>query len=221
MTMRRPELTTFPKENVDTNYSSGNVLIRWLIMRLLHRIADVLSEINAAAQLGLDMGCGGGNVIYYLHRQGTIGDLVAVDLDVDRLQFAKHHFPYAAYFCADINRLIFRENTFDYIIATEIFEHLPAPQGAISELGRIAKNGAYLLISVPYEPFFHWGNLVRGKYWRRMGKTPTHVNFWNRNQFKQFLGQHVTIEKEFSVATFPWLLFLCKFTTPPANQITK
>jgi SAM-dependent methyltransferase len=219
--MRQSKRTPFPTENVDTNYSSGNVLIRWLIMRLLRRIADVLSGINAAAQLGLDMGCGGGNVIYYLYRQEAIGDLLAVDLDVDRLKFAHHHFPYAAYFSADINRLIFKENTFDYIIATEIFEHLPAPQRAIEELRRIAKNGAYLLISVPYEPFFHWGNLVRGKYWGRMGKTPTHVNFWNRSQFKQFLGQHVIIEKEFSVATFPWLLFLCKFMNPPAGQITK
>ena len=219
--MRQSKPTLFPEENVDTNYSSGNILIRWLIMRLLRRIADVLAGINAAAQFGLDMGCGGGNVIHYLHHRQAIGDLVAVDLDVDRVRFAKDHFPYATYFSADINRLIFKENTFDYIIATEIFEHLPAPQGAIRELSRIAKNGAYLVISVPYEPFFHWANLARGKYWGRMGKTPTHVNFWNRNQFKQFLGQYVTVEREFSGATFPWLLFLCSFTAPAADRGTE
>jgi len=220
--MRQSERTVFPEENVDPNYSSGNVLIRWLILRLLRRIADALSAINAETRLGLDMGCGGGNVIYYLHRQKVIGDLVAVDLDVDRIGFAKHHFPCANYFSADINQLIFKNDTFDYIIATEIFEHLPAPQRAIAELSRIAKNGAYLLISVPYEPFFHWGNLIRGKYWRRMGRTPTHVNFWNRNQFKQFLGQYVSIEKEYSLATFPWLLYLCKFTSPPpVKHVTK
>ena len=220
--MRQSKRTLFPKENVDPNYSSDNVLIRWLILRLLRRIADALSGINAAARFGLDMGCGGGNVIYYLHRQEVVGDLVAVDLDVDKIGFAKHHFPYADYFSADINQLIFKDDTFDYIIATEMFEHLPAPRGAITELSRVAKNGAFLLISVPYEPFFHWGNLVRGKYWRRMGKTPAHVNFWNRNQFKQFLGQHVTIEKEYSVATFPWLLYLCRFTSPPpVNHVTK
>ncbi|MGD8666864.1 MAG: class I SAM-dependent methyltransferase, partial [Desulfobacterales bacterium] len=219
--MQSSKTTLFPKENVDPNYSSGNILIRWLIMRLLRRIADVLSGINAADQFGLDMGCGGGNVIQYLHHRQAIGDLVAVDLDVDRVRFAKDHFPYATYFSADINQLIFREHTFDYIIATEIFEHLPAPHVAIEELRRIAKRGAYLLVSVPYEPFFHWGNLARGKYWGRMGRTPTHVNYWNRTQFRQFLGQHVSVEKEFSAATFPWLLYLCVFSAPAPNRGTQ
>lgn len=52
------------------------------------------------------------------------------------------------------------------------------PVQALKEIKRVAKSSAYFIISVPNEPFFRWGNLLRGKYWNRGGRTPGHWNFF-------------------------------------------
>jgi SAM-dependent methyltransferase len=194
---------------VDQNYFSGNLLIRCLLNRFLSRVADILNRIQAASRLGLDVGCGEGHLISYLHKREIIGDLVAVDLNTEKIRFAKNRLPAFKYFTADINKLTFKQDTFDYVLANEIFEHLPEPIGAIQELRRVLKKGAYLVISVPHEPFFHWGNLIQGKYWNRMGRTPAHVNFWNRKQFRKLLSGYAEIEEEYCFSTFPWLLYRC------------
>ena len=181
---------------------------------MLKKIADTLAGIDAKSVRGLEVGCGEGNIIHYLHYRGVMGNIVAIDLQADKLRFAKDHVPHATYLIADISRLIFKNDTFDYIMAIEMFEHLPDPAKALKELKRVAKNGAHLLISVPYEPFFRWGNLARGKYLRRMGKTPAHLNFWNRKQFNLFLSENVKIIERHHLATFPWMFYLCQFSTP-------
>jgi len=210
--MKKNRFSTKPKAIIDENYYAGNIIIRWLVNRLLKKISILLIKINAAAKLGLDVGCGEGNIIYYLHKRGTIKNIVAVDLNKEKLNFANKHYPVCNYLNANVDNLVFKNNSFGYIIATEMFEHLDNPTSAIKEIQRVAETGAYLIISIPYEPFFHWGNLIRGKYWNRGGKTPAHVNFWNRVEFKEFLRRHnILIEEEYSLSVFPWLLFMGRF----------
>ncbi|MBW1822600.1 MAG: methyltransferase domain-containing protein [Deltaproteobacteria bacterium] len=97
------------------------------------------------------------------------------------------------------------------IFATEILEHLTDPVSAIKEIRRVSKINADIIISVPFEPFFHWGNLLRGKYLRRFGRTPEHVNFWSRGEIKTLLSEFIEIEEEYYFSTFPWLLFHGRF----------
>jgi ubiquinone/menaquinone biosynthesis C-methylase UbiE len=111
----------------------------------------------------------------------------------------------------DVQHLAFSDNTFDYILTTEVFEHLPDPYMAMKEIRRVAKKRAYLIISVPFEPFFRWGNVVRGKYWKKGGRTPAHIHFWTQSQFRAFLLEFTKIQESCSYSTFPWLLFLCCF----------
>jgi ubiquinone/menaquinone biosynthesis C-methylase UbiE len=204
-----------PQEPVDKLYTSGNPFIRWLLNRLLKKTSDLLLTINAASLSGLDVGCGEGNFIDYLTRQKAIGFLVAIELDNQKLRFAKQQYPDFTYLNADVNTLNFKNDSFDYIIASEIIEHLPDPMNAIREIRRVAKDNAYFIVSVPHEPFFRWGNLIRGKYWKRGGRTPTHVNFWTRSEFKKFIGNVVEIEKEHWFSVFPWMLYLGKIKQIP------
>ena len=212
MNVHQSQTNPFPSGNIDKNYTSGNIFIRIVLNRLLKHIADTLAGIDAISTLGLEVGCGEGNVIHYLNNRGVIGDMVAIDLQPNKLKYARRHVANTSYLASDISRLIFKNNIFDYIMAIEMFEHLPDPDKALSELKRVAKNGGYLLVSVPFEPFFHWGNLARGKYLHRMGKTPSHLNFWSRRQFKRFLSKNVKILEEHYLTTFPWLFYLCQFS---------
>lgn len=198
---------------IDKNYITGNILIKMVLNRLLTCIADTLFAINVKAAKGLEVGCGEGNIIQFLQNRGVIDDIVAIDLQPEKLKAAKHRIRGTTFLASDISRLIFKNDIFDYILAIEMFEHLPDPTKALIELNRVAKSDAYFLISVPHEPFFHWGNLARGQYLPRMGKTPSHVNFWNRKQFRLFLSNHVNIIEEHFLTTFPWLFYLCQFPT--------
>jgi len=209
--MNTNRTSILPKAKIDKNYYTGNLIIQWLVRRLLKKISSLLQKINAASRLGLDVGCGEGNIIYYLNNMETIKNLVAVDLNREKLKFAKKNYPVCTYLNADVDKLIFKNDSFGYIIATEIFEHLNDPISAMREIQRVARTGAYLIISVPHEPFFHWGNLIRGKYWNRGGKTPAHINFWKRFEFKEFLNNYIAIEEEYCFSVFPWLLFIGRF----------
>jgi len=209
------------QEPIDKLYTSGSPLIQWLLNRLLKKTSNLLLKINAPSLSGLDVGCGEGNFIDYLTRQKAIGSLVAIELDNSKLRFAKQQYPTLTYLNADVNALNFKKDSFDYVIASEILEHLPDPMDAIREIRRVAKNDAYLIVSVPHEPFFRWGNLIRGKYWNRGGRTPTHVNFWTRSEFKKLIGDFVEIEKEHWFSVFPWTLYLGKIKQVPANTEPK
>jgi len=199
------------QEPLDKLYSSKNPIIRWLLNRLLKKTSSLLRKINACSQSGLDVGCGEGNFIHYLTSQNVINHLVAVDLDHRKLRLAKWLYPNYTYLNADIKQLNFKDNTFDYVIASEVLEHIPAPIEAMREIQRVAKKGAYFIFSVPHEPFFRWGNVVRGKYWQKGGRTPTHINFWMLSEFKKFISGFVEIEEAYWFSVFPWMLYLGKF----------
>lgn len=194
-----------------TNYISSNPLLRLLLNNFINTTINLLESINPIENIGLDAGCGEGHMLNSLYQQNVLGKLFAVDINMADLIFARKQFPYYDYYAADLCNLPFKNDTFDYIISTEVFEHLPRPENAMVELKRVSKPSAYLIISVPFEPFFHWGNLIRGKYWTRGGYTPDHKSLWNRHQFKTFLTKFVEIEIEFGLKTFPWLLYGCRF----------
>lgn len=198
-------------EIVLTNYISRNPIIRLLLNNFMVRIGQVLTQIQAIDSRGLDAGCGEGHLLSYLFDHHLVNDMVAIDLDQRKLDYAQRHYPFCSYQRGNIQKLEFDDNTFDFVLSTEVFEHLPDPAKALEELERVAKPAAHVIISVPFEPFFHWGNLVRGKYWYRGGRTPDHLNFWHRHEFRSFLSTRVIIKECYSVSTFPWILFFGQF----------
>lgn len=50
---------------------------------------------------------------------------------------------------ADITRLPFQDNAFDFVICSEVLEHIPDDQSAMKEIVRILKPGKTLVVSVP------------------------------------------------------------------------
>ena len=194
-----------------TNYTLKNPFIKALLANFINKICDLLSAIDASSKQGLDAGCGEGHLIGRLRLRGAVKDVVGVDAGTDYLSFAAANYHAVDYLAADLVRLPFPDNTFDYILSTEVFEHLPDPNSALIELDRVAKKDAHLIISVPFEPFFHWGNITRGKYWNRGGYTPDHKNLWRRYGFQEFLSPVVRIENHFAFKTFPWMLWHCRF----------
>ncbi|MBA3036979.1 MAG: class I SAM-dependent methyltransferase [Desulfobacterium sp.] len=198
-------------EGTDEIYTSPNIAIRWLGNRLISDIASLMSKVGADALSGLNVGCGEGQMISRLFQSGMRHKITAVDIDPARIAFAYQHNPVCDYIRADIFHLPFKSRAFDYVIATEILEHLSNPSVALKEIARVAKPNSPVILSVPHEPFFQWGNIVRGKHWKRWGRTPSHVQFWSRSEFQRLIGNVIEIQEERWISCFPWQLYLGKF----------
>lgn len=67
---------------------------------------------------------------------------------------------------SDIEKIPVKDKSFDVIVCTEVFEHIPEPIQAIREFSRIMKPGGKVLISAPLasglhqEPFHFYGGFT-------------------------------------------------------------
>ena len=55
----------------------------------------------------------------------------------------------------DGKKIPFNDNTFDSVLASEVFEHIFNPDEALLELNRVLKKGGNILITVPFVWFEH------------------------------------------------------------------
>jgi SAM-dependent methyltransferase len=94
----------------------------------------------------LDMGCG------HVPLYGTYRDLVQENICIDWANslHTRIHLDYEL----DLGgKLPFQDGSFDTVLLTDVLEHLPEPQDAMGEVGRILRWGGKLIIGVP---FFYW-----------------------------------------------------------------
>ena len=138
----------------------------------------------------LDMGCGSGDVTYALLSAFKCKKLYAFDFSESSVEISQErlkslHIPFE---CRTQN-IYELEGEFDFILCTEVIEHLELPGLAIQKLlASLSKNG-YLVITVPDG---------------RMDRSPGHINFWSQESFETFIKAHVksvdcniSIHKEF------------------------
>jgi len=107
----------------------------------------------------IDVGCGAGRHAFEAYRRGA--DVVAFDRDETELRSVDTilramaetgEAPAAAsakVVVGDALKLPYADETFDCVIASEILEHIPHDDAAITELIRVLKVGGTLAVSVP------------------------------------------------------------------------
>lgn len=112
-----------------------------------------------AGQRVIDIGCGAGRHSFELYRRGA--DVVAVDQDAPELKNVEALFAAmaeegeapsgasATTVVADALELPFPDDSFDFVIASEILEHIPEDTRAMRELTRILKPGGTAVVTVP------------------------------------------------------------------------
>jgi SAM-dependent methyltransferase len=107
----------------------------------------------------LDMGCGAGRHAFEMYKRGA--DVIALDQDADELSTVSEWFaamreegglPEGAE--ADVKQgdaldLPFADGEFDRVIASEVLEHIPDDERAISELVRVLRPGGTIAVTVP------------------------------------------------------------------------
>jgi SAM-dependent methyltransferase len=189
-----------------TNYEkfqTGNPVVLRLIDRFFTRLGAIVEPLGSES--ALDAGCGEGETLERL--AALLPERVAgVDLSPEAVEFASRRLPRAQISRESVYELPFADDSFDLVLCLEVLEHLKRPEAALAELARVSSRD--LVVSVPDEPWFRLGSLLRGKYVRTLGNHPEHVNHWGPRFLRRFLEQQlevVTLER-----SFPWLIARCR-----------
>jgi SAM-dependent methyltransferase len=173
-------------------YDDSNPVVAYVLRRFFQRIGGVLSELAPASLL--DAGCGEGEML----RCGVVPvgtRIVLLDRNPDS----------AARVIGSVDNLPFDSHSFDVVTCLEVLEHLADPAAAVRELARVARRA--VVVSVPHEPWFRAGNLLRGKHLSRLGNHPEHVQHWNFRTFERFLASNVSEVR--LIEAFPWIIACC------------
>lgn len=89
----------------------------------------------------LDLACGVGSMTVQLARHFRRHPLVALDIQQSQLAIAKERFPNAAYLQGDGAALPFQAETFGFVHASWMLEHVDDPLAVLREVRRVLRPG--------------------------------------------------------------------------------
>lgn len=201
--------TTVPTGNTYDKYGSTNPVVRRLMAGFEGTLDELFSQ--AAPSSVLDVGCGEGVLTEQWAQRlasRSPGRVVGVDLDDPKLaaEWSARQRANLQFTPMAVEALEFADDEFELVAATEVLEHVVAPERALAEMARVASR--HLLVSVPHEPLWRALNMARGAYLKDLGNTPGHLNHWTRRSFVSLLGRYGEVVQTRS--PFPWTMLLVR-----------
>jgi len=169
------------------------------------RRAQVFTDLVTDGDRVLDLGVGDGALLQYMLERKRI-DAFGLDVSPKAVEFCKARG--LNVILADINRPIneFLSGSYDYVICSEIIEHLPDPEALLNSLRPHVRKG--IIISIPNTGFYtHRLRLLLGRFPLQWVVTPgEHLRFWTRTDFHWWARQlGFRIEREFPYEGTPGL----------------
>lgn len=193
--------TAVPTGNAYDKYGSTNPIEQRMMRGFLDALDRFLDTTRPTRilEIGVGEGIVTGRVIERFPGTPVIG----LDLPDDELvaQWKSRELSCAF---GDASFLPFPHDAFDLVLAIEVLEHLPDPPAAMAELARVCSGS--LIASVPFEPIWRMGNMVRGRYLRELGNTPGHVNHWTNRSFAKLVAEHFDIVDR--ATPLPWTMVM-------------
>jgi ubiquinone/menaquinone biosynthesis C-methylase UbiE len=151
----------------------------------------------------LEVGCGEGRLAKHLlasaprPRRFVVSDVdtSALDGDLDPMIEARE---------ASVYDLPFEDASFDLVVCCEVLEHLHDPARGLAEVARVARRA--VVVSTPREPLWRMLNVARGRYLRRLGNTPGHVQHFSRRGLERLVARYLRIVGRHT--PLPWTVLL-------------
>jgi SAM-dependent methyltransferase len=186
----------FPEESFEEIYKfednyfwfeSRNKLIVWAIKKYFSQVKKLL-----------EIGCGTGIVLSYIHKNYPEIDLYGSDIFSSALKYAAQRIKGVQYLQIDARNVPFW-NEFDLVTAFDVLEHIPEDTIVLENLAASLKQGGGLIITVPQHRFL----------WSAIDKVSGHVRRYTVNEIREkvehagFIVEHAT---SFVTLLFPFLL---------------
>jgi ubiquinone/menaquinone biosynthesis C-methylase UbiE len=199
MTTQLTPSTATPTGNTYDKYGSSNAIEQRMMRGFMRALDDMLAGL--APRRILEIGVGEGHVMSRVRERFPGVPLVGVDLPDEALSDEWKEQGLPCMF-GDATTLPFPDDSFDLVLAIEVLEHVPGPEVALGELARVC-SGTFVA-SVPFEPVWRAGNVLRRRYVKDLGNTPGHVNHWTRWGFQKFVETKFHVQQTRS--PLPWTM---------------
>lgn len=194
--------------NLEDKYQTRNPISRSLVSGFLEKLEELFSATSGVGSV-LEVGAGSGDLTEmslmksFPEVEITAIDVVPAMVDEMTSKFAENENIRIAQ--ENLEDLSFGDDSFDFIVACEVLEHVTEPVKSLKEMYRVAKK--YVLISTPNEPLWSLLNVGRGKYWSRLGNTPGHINKWSKSGLRNLVEEvdFCVVEERNPV---PWTMLL-------------
>ena len=137
------------------------------IIKIIEKYLSQTQKAPLKTMKAIDIGCSVGHIT--AHIAPYVSEIIGTDIDQDAIELArKHHktIPILQYMVADSMSLPFPDHSFDLVICTQVYEHVPDSQQLMREIWRILVRGGvcyfaatqrFVLIEPHYKlPFLSW-----------------------------------------------------------------
>lgn len=188
-----------PTGNVYGKYDATHPVERRLVRKFLGSLETVFP--HQAPRVVIEVGIGEGEVAQLVQGRFPMARVMGVDLPDAALGRQWRTRGLAGLF-GDAAHLPIADRSADLVLAVELLEHVPDPEGVLSEILRIASGT--VVLSVPREPIWRLGNMARRRYLRALGNTPGHLQHWSKRSFVRFVEARADVQVV--LTPFPWTL---------------
>lgn len=172
------------------DYYSYNNYIKDSQVNVLRKLWRKIIEIKTYTPklppkaMVLDVGCGSGEWLYQMKRQGF--QVYGCDVSMDAVELG-NNIADLNIFCGQLIDNTYDDNIFDFIRLNHSFEHMNNPNETLNEIHRILKKEGLLFIGVPNTSGL-WNRMFK-EYWYYLG-APIHVYNYSARNLCYLLKKH-------------------------------
>lgn len=138
--------------------SYDNFIFKWFMRKAQKDSINMITKKNFSA---IDVSCGTGEGLLMLMER-TKNKLAGIDLSPEMIKIAKQKIkdPKIELKQANVEKIPYKDNSFDVVLSTEAFHHYTQPEKSLKEMKRVLKKDGELIITDPdfllFNKIFEW-----------------------------------------------------------------
>jgi len=162
-----------------------------------HEVASrVKSNPTGATSRGLEVGCGTGTFLRFIHAATGLG-VTGIDMTAPSVDFAQRQGSDVVLGDFDQFSAARPDAKFQYVFAFHCLEHVPDPVRFMVQCKRFLAPGGSIFISVPMSPMY-----FESRWFDALNHPPHHLSRWSPNSI-QALGQATGLVPQISSEPAP------------------
>ena len=168
-------------------------------------IAKVWGDLKRPKTV-LDFGCGNGVLTYWLWSNGFGEQIVGTDISRTGIESARKDFARPGLTFEQMEQFEKEQHEcFDVLISSHVLEHIDQPE---LTLRKMLPKAEWLVLEVPLERCLWPALLARLRGKSRRDNPLGHVNFWDKQRFRQFLkDEGLLMVRDYHYASAPYSPF--------------